>query len=477
MLVGESGCGKTTLLRQLSGNSGLQGKEKGTLSVLAKNAAYVWQNPERQIVTNCAEHELVFALENEGRTPCVMRRKLAEIVAVFGLEDILEKDTMSLSGGEKQILNVAASLITSPEILLLDEPSAQLDPVSATRLYDMLRHINEDYGITIIIAEQRLEEAITYADTMLLLEKGTVIAQGGLREVYRKVQGTGKTCFFPNYVNMFMEEIPLTKKEARLLFNTYYREKNVEKEMKTCLQESGKKKGISCKNLRFRYEKKGRDVLRDCTCHIMSGKITCFVGANGSGKTTLLRILGRQFIPYSGKVKGMPEKISFLSQNPDYMFCFETVEKELFQAGEMAEKLWRYFGMKGYEKRHPYDLSGGEKQRLALCLALGKEADCYLLDEPTKGMDNGAKYILLNIIKEIKKQGKTVLFVSHDMEFIARAADEIALMFQGKTETKQSVYEFFQGNAFYTTSLHQITKEVSSRIVVEEDVLTYVEKK
>lgn len=473
LLVGDSGCGKTTLLRQLAGNNDWQGREEGVLTIHTDKTGYVWQNPDNQIVTDRVEHEIVFGLENEGMTVEQMRRKLAEIVAIFGLEDLLAKDTMALSGGEKQMLNIASALVMDTELLLLDEPTSQLDPVSATRLYDMLRHINEEYGITIVMAEQRLEEAVTYADTMLLLSGGNIVSQGLIKEVYEEIRGTENERFFPSYMKFFEEELPWTKKEARLFFQKMYEstESNPPKQTEQSTNE------VFCNHLRFRYEKNSHDVLSECTCRIAKEKITCIVGANGSGKTTLLRILSGQFIPYYGKVKHMSKSVSYLPQNPDYMFLTETVEKEIHLAGEEAKQLLQRFGLEEYGKRHPLDLSGGEKQRLALCLVLSKEADCYLLDEPTKGMDGYTKHILMHMLRQKKEQGKTVIIVSHDMEFVARAADDVALMFQGNIETVQNARDFLEGNRFYTTSIHRIAKEVNEHIITEEDISLYAKKK
>ena len=209
-MTGSSGCGKTTLLRQLSKQSGWNGEESGLLNNQAEPVAYVWQNPESQIVTDRVEYELVFGLENMGMPKEKMRRRLAEVVTDFGLEQLLKRETMELSGGEKQLLNVASAMAMNPQLLLLDEPTSQLDPVATGQLCDMLRRINEEYGTTIILAEQRLEEILSFVDWMLFIEDGEIAAQGKPAGVYSKMRGTRQESFFLSYMKFFSSPV-LTK--------------------------------------------------------------------------------------------------------------------------------------------------------------------------------------------------------------------------------------------------------------------------
>lgn len=473
MLAGPSGCGKTTLLRQLSRKSGWSGREEGVLLNHAGQTSYVWQNPEGQIVTDRVEYEIVFGLENMGLSREKMRRRLAEIVTNFGLEEMLKRDTMELSGGEKQLLNVASSMAMNPELLLLDEPTSQLDPVASRQLFDMLRHISEEYGTTIIIAEQRLEEIVPIVDGMLVMKDGAVVAEGNPREIYPNLKGTEHDVFFPSYMKLFERQTVLSKKEARLAFEREYK----------CIQEniSGKKECnqelssyLECKNLSLRFTKKGNDVLANCCCKIPKEKITCLVGGNGSGKSTLLRILAGNLQPFGGKIKGVPESLMYLPQNPSYVFLEETVAEELQGIQEDLRLPWELETLMG---RHPSDLSGGERQRLGLCKILSQEAECYLLDEPTKGLDFPMKQLLANQLNKLKKQGKTIIVVSHDMEFVARLADMVAMMFDGDIVVMEKTRDFFEGNQFYTTALHRIAGQFNSHIILEEDVNIYAKKK
>ena len=472
LLAGPSGCGKTTLLRQLAGESRLRGREEGRLQKETSKTAYVWQDPENQIVTDSVSYEIIFGLENMGVPEEQMKRRLAEIVTAFGLEELAERDTMQLSGGEKQILNVASSLAMNPDLLLLDEPTSQLDPVAARRLYDLLHQINEEYGITIVIAEQRLEHIVPMADQITCMERGRIVAAGDPRGVFARVRESEMADFFPSYMKLGANV--LSKKEARLWFEKHYwSARDTEPETRG---EQGEK-GIVGKDLWFRYERKDKDVLQDCSGYFLKGGITCLAGGNGSGKTTLLRILAGQLRAYHGRVKKMPQTTAYLPQDPSYLFLEETVEAECRRMTEQGREYARRFGLDGLADRHPSDLSGGERQRLGLSLVLGQEAEAYLLDEPRKGMDAGVKRCLGEILQELTKRGKLVLMVSHDMEFAARYCDSMALMFQGKILLQSESRAFFEENQFYTTSINRVAGRVNPHIITIEDVERYAEKK
>lgn len=483
LLAGASGSGKTTLLRQLSGNTAWQGREEGELICRNKGCGYVWQNPASQIVTDRVEYEIVFGLENIGMPKEKMQRRLAEVVTFFGLEELMNRDTMNLSGGEMQTLNVAAAVAMNPELLLLDEPVSQLDPVAARRLYELLRQINEELGITVVIAEQRLEEVVSLADTMVLMQDGEILAKGRPGEVYRTVRLTSERRYFPSYMQIYPEtedDFPhmVSKKKARQWFTGHYRAKSELSEEPIGMQRKlSDKKNMFCQNLFFRYEKSLPDVVKECSCEIPLQAVTCLAGGNGSGKTTLLQILSGRYRPYHGKIKNLPENISLLPQQPLYLFLEETLEREFHGQPKRVQALIHQFGLEKILERHPADVSGGEIQRLALCLVLGREADLYLLDEPTKGMDEAAKIILGDILSDMTEQGKTILMVSHDMEFAARTAEYMALMFQGRVELLTDTRSFFEENQFYTTGINRIARDVSEHIITIKDVERYAEKK
>lgn len=476
LLTGPSGCGKTTFLRQLAGGHDLQGREEGHLVNEAEGAAYVWQDPDNQIVTDSVEYEIMFGMENKGVPVNQMRCRLAEIVTAFGLEELAERSTMELSGGEKQLLNVASSLVMNPELILLDEPTSQLDPVAAVRLYDLLRRINEELGVTIVIAEQRLEDLVPLADQMICMEKGQILAAGEPRRVFAQIRGTECEAWFP--AAMRLSEGLLTKKEARIWFEEHYRPK-----AGSC-EDAGQKKGtlekqpdsLVLKDLYFRYGKKERDVLQSCSGIFPTSKITCLAGGNGSGKTTLLRLLAGQIRPYRGRFRPDTLSAAYLPQNPSYLFLEDTVQGEWEAMTEQGQELAEHLGLSSLKERHPSDLSGGEKQRLALSLVLGQEADLYLLDEPTKGMDAEAKQVLGEVLQALAFRKRRIVMVSHDMEFAARYADQMALLYQGQIVLQTGAREFFEENQFYTTSINRVARRVDPRIITIEDVADYAEK-
>ena len=339
------------------------------------------------------------------------------------------------------------------------------------QLCDMLRRINEEYGTTIILAEQRLEEILSFVDWMLFIEDGEIAAQGKPAGVYSKMRGTRQESFFPSYMKFFSSPV-LTKKEARLAMDCEY--ESVQAPDRKEQKNSPDKRFIQCDKLSLRFDKKGEDILRQCSCRIAREKITFLVGGNGSGKTTLLRILAGFLLPYAGRVRGVPQTVGYLPQNPRYLFLKDTVEEELYGIEEKLQKPWQ---MERYAGRHPADLSGGELQRLALCKVLSQDAECYLLDEPSKGLDWQMKEVLAERLRTLKQMGKTVVVVSHDMEFAAKLADVVGLMFDGDIIVMEDMRDFFGGNQFYTTAMHRIAGQLNSHIILEEDVNIYAKKK
>jgi len=479
LLAGGSGSGKTTLLRQFFGDNALQGKSEGKLLCSSNGIGYVWQNPASQIVTDRVEYEIVFGLENIGMSKEHMQRRLAEVATFFGLEDLLQRDTMNLSGGEMQTLNVAAAVAMNPELLLLDEPASQLDPVAARRLYELLRQVNEELGITVVIAEQRLEDVIFLADQMILMKQGELVAVGAPGNVYQNSTAADRRRFFPSYMQVYQNDAKevlevISQKTARQWFEKNYKEKEQEE---TVLSKEKTHEVIYCKNLYFRYEKNLADVIKECSCDIPKGEITCIAGGNGSGKSTLLQILSGRYHPYHGKIKNMSKTISYLPQQPKYLFLEDCFEKELTHASDEVKE-WIYkFGLEDLLQRHPADVSGGELQRMALSFVLGKDAEIYLLDEPTKGMDRDSKEIFKDILRGLSELGKTIIMVSHDMEFAAQIANYMGLMFQGRVDLLTDSRSFFEDNQFYTTELNRIARNVSKHIIIGEDVERYAKKK
>lgn len=476
VVCGPSGSGKTTLLRQL--------KEKNP------EFGFVMQNPQTQTVTDTVLHELAFGMESQGVLPERMWHAIAETAVYFGMEDWLEREMFSLSGGETQLVNLAAVLAMDPPVILLDEPTSQLDPMAATEFLEAVKRLNAQMGITIIMIEQRLEEVLAACDRMLVLNDGCVMAYGSVKDVYEticraeleneKAHYSGQyLSYMPSYVRLYAaanvstDECPQSVKECRKWFNetkpelsiwekSLSREKFPEKEM-----ERGELSGacsVACEHVFFRYERTGRDILKDVQYCAYPGHIFGIVGGNGSGKSTFLKVLTGAKRHYHGKVK-VDGEVAYLPQEPKYLFIQDKV-KDIVTTREAIEK----FGLDGLLERHPYDMSGGQMQRLAMAYLYEKDASVYLFDEPTKGLDPDWKRMFGTWLEEMAGQGKTVIVVTHDVEFAANYCQWISMCFHAELTEPMRTVEFFKGHHFYTTAIHKIVKERYPDLVSERSL-------
>ena len=487
-LCGPSGSGKTTLLRQLVPAIAPAGELSGrilftgrTASGEAPRVGFVGQDPENQIVTDTVAHELSFGLENLGLDPAVMERKMAETAAFFGIDSWYDRRTDTLSGGQKQLLALAACLAADPEVLLLDEPTAQLDPVAASTFLQTVAKINRDMGITVIMTEHRLEEVLPLASHLAVLEEGKILGHGAPASVGReliekkhvmgrampaalRVRGMTDTAVAGNMEGSW----PLDVRSGRRYLDELLSDRDLSV---TVLPEEPEEKGteaLKAADVWFRYERNEDDVLKGLTITARKGGLFAVMGGNGSGKTTLLSLLTGARKPYRGNVR-TGGKVGAVPQDPTLLFGSTSVAKELGD-GETAVVIAGRLGLDGLLERHPYDLSGGEQQRLALAKALLADPDILLLDEPTKGLDRGAKEELAAILKDLCEEGKTVLMVSHDIDFCSLYADRCALLFDGRLTGEDKPRRFFGGNAFYTTAASRMSRHLFREAVTAEAV-------
>lgn len=504
ILYGPSGCGKTTLLKLMKKEMIPKGRIKGELLYKGHNISelnsrqsaaeigYVMQNPESQIVTDKVWHELAFGLENLGESNAVIRRKTAEISSIFGINKWFRNETDKLSGGQKQLLNLASVMILSPELLLLDEPVSQLDPFSASAFTDMLLRFNREYGITVIIAEHNLENIYSFADKIAVIDKNKL-----------RYFGIPRTCcVFFSKNEQIVEGLPLPSKiyhkfgiqtscpinirEAKDFIQKYC--PNNIKKIEIKLTEINNPYCIELKNIFFRYEKKSEDIIKNLELKIKEGEIYAIVGGNGSGKTTLLSIILGQNTPYSGKVlikgkkKSSYSDIAYIPQNPVILFTEETIKEDLLNfavrcgiqkaiAPNVINHLCRKLDIINIINNHPYDLSGGEIQKAALAKIMIKNPNILLLDEPTKGIDAWSKKEFISILKNLSKDGKTIILVTHDNEFAAEISDRCGLLFDGLIISEDNTREFYSHNDFYTTSASRITKGYFDNAITLEDII------
>jgi energy-coupling factor transport system ATP-binding protein len=502
VLAGGSGCGKTTLLKllkrelaphgELAGKIYFCGKEQSTLSAResAAEIGFVLQNPEASIVTDKVWHELSFGLENLGFGADYIRLRIGEMANYFGIAHMFREGTAHLSGGQKQLLSLAAVMAMSPKLLLLDEPTAQLDPIAAADFIATLKKINRELGTTVIVAEHRLEELFPIADKVAVLEKGALAAFGSPREVCRTLAEHPVSAGFPTSARIWSKtrgtgEAPLTVREGRRFLELAVKETTPKTKKNTSKHaEIGKKSApaLSLSAVFHRYEKSSPDILRGASLELCEGEFFCLLGANGAGKTTVLRTAAGLLKPYSGKVSTHGKKAVLLPQNVQNVFIKSTVREDIedmlathgtkkeetpVKTAYLAEKL----GISHLLEKHPYDISGGEAQKCALAKVLAAKPDILLLDEPTKAIDPAAKRELARIVNELCREGAAVLAVTHDVEFAAENADRCALFFDGEILAPATPHTFFSANNFYTTAASRISRDIFENAVTEGDVL------
>ena len=594
VLCGKSGCGKSTLLRQLKSDLAPYGSKSGRICYYGQNLTeidhrqqsqeigYVLQNPENQIVTDKVWHELAFGLESLGYDTPSIRLRVAEMASYFGIHQWFYKNVSELSGGQKQLLNLAAIMAMHPKLLILDEPTSQLDPIAASDFLETVRKINRDIGTTVILTEHRLQDVIPWADKVYVLDQGGLLTQGTPGEIgeFLKEKHHGMFLSMPVPMQIYAEvesdlPCPLTVREGRnwitqvmqkarhdkleqvchdreqLLNESYHDEMNVEKHdrafeknnefestktddftqnsstdinidtnevnsksnsklhktlntLRSKIPHMSKEfetPAIQVKDVWFRYEKDGRDVVQDLNLEVKQGEFYALVGGNGTGKSTTLSLISRVRAPYRGKIllNGVDIRrytdtqlyrgyLGVLPQNPQSMFIRKTVREDLYsiiggakekkspeytasmKKAEAIEGIVSLTRLEGLLDRHPYDLSGGEQQRLALAKVLLLQPRLLLMDEPTKGLDTEYKQELGEILKKLQEHGITIFMISHDVEFVAEYADRVGLFFQGNVVTSKPAAEFFAGNSFYTTAANRMARHYFPDAVTGKEV-------
>ena len=506
VLCGKSGSGKTTLLRQLKSVLAPHGKKSGeilfngvsldkvSLGEQSAKIGYVMQNPDDQIVTDKVWHELAFGLESLGCDQRTMRARVGEMACYFGIADWFHKDVANLSGGQKQLLNLASIMAMQPEVLILDEPTSQLDPIAASDFLNTVRKINLELGTTVMITEHRLEDIFPYADRAIVMDGGRVIADDTPRNIGKRLYAQRNDMFtaMPTPVRVFYGadgagDCPLTVREGRTWLSKLYPNPKVTALPAEKPVDEMKDPALSLKELWFRYEKDSPDVLRGVSAKVPVGSLYAIVGGNGAGKSTMLKAVCGICKPYRGKVKvfGKPvEKyksaelfggcLAMLPQDPKSLFVKKTVREDLTEMTGDEKKIAQIAAVCEIEDlldSHPYDLSGGEQQRAALAKVLLTDPKLLLLDEPTKGIDSFFKEKLAGILCKLKRQGITVVMVSHDVEFCARYADSVSMFFDGQLLTTDTPRRFFGNNSFYTTAANRMSRHVFSMAVTAEDVV------
>lgn len=557
LLCGASGCGKSTLLRQLktilrphgviSGEIRFGGKILDEMDAREQSAriGYVMQDPDAQLVTDKVWHELAFGLESLGFDTKTIRIRVAEMASYFGIQEWFHKGVEELSGGQKQILNLASIMVMHPQILILDEPTSQLDPIAANEFLETVYKINRELGTTILMTEHRMQEVFHLADRVIVMDGGKVLLDGWPQVVARHLFEMNHAMFqaIPVPTQIFLEVekekaaprisnvepgtpervegwIPLTIRDGRTYLerklvsmdNDDFHSSVINDQKKASVKEkieadkdNNKEVMIDIDEVWFRYEKDTPDIVKGASLKIMKGEIYCLLGGNGTGKSTLLSCMCRMRKPYRGKITLGGKNLARYSdrelyqaylgvvpQTPQSLFVKKNVRLELFEMiGGPKERLSEDFPIDMEKARvvdeiaklvhlehrmdsHPFDLSGGEQQRLALAKILLLRPKVLLMDEPTKGMDALLKQEFAEILMTLKDHGVTIFMVSHDIEFCAEYADRCGMFFDGGVVSEDIPKNFFACNSFYTTAANRMVRAFDREAILKEEVVKLI---
>ena len=494
LLCGQTGSGKTTLLRHLVPALTPHGTRSGTIAVNVP-VGFVQQDPDNQIVTDLVFHELAFALENQALPTQAIRRRVAETASYFGMEYLLETSTHTLSGGQKQLLNLAAVLVAQPEVLVLDEPTAQLDPIAAQNFLRHLARINRELGTTIICAEHRLDETLDLADKVLLLNSGGAeqLTTYTPKDFVISCQTTNKNFipYLPEPTQIALaapsppKDLPISVNQGRTwLKETTGANTIAQTKTETPALAPTSAPALTLKDLCFRYSKDTPFILKHLTASFTPGKIHAIVGGNASGKSTLLNIIARLEKPQLGKVI-LPKstRLAALPQNPKATLIHDTLREDLQSAARTAHaptpdsnattdtitQIATQLNLTHLLGRHPYDLSGGETQKAALAKLLLTHPDIILLDEPTTGLDAIAKQEIGTLLAQLATTGKTIIMVTHDLPFAAQHAHTCSLLANTEIIAHAPARDFFTGNSFYTTPTSRMTRNILAHCTTTTD--------
>jgi len=504
LLVGGSGSGKTTLIRAMAGllEDFYGGVYEGSLRVvgrelrdldrrtLVQKVGVVFQDPESQLVMTTGEEEMAFGLENLGLSNSLMQRRIMEVSSALSLSDFRTRYVHELSGGQKQKVVLGSVLALQPDILLLDEPTSQLDPVAAEEILTLIRRLNEENGITVVLAEQKMERCIHFADRIIAMASGRIVRDSedvaGIAEWSLKNHLPMVPPLSRLFAGIGCEAVPVTVKEGRRILKEegLFQSGSEGPASSTCPVFQETEPFVELENLWFAYPD-GHEVLRGINLGFGHGSFTVVMGENGGGKTTLLKHLNGLLRPGRGRVmmagrdvrevpvEKLSARVGYLSQEPgDYLFMPTVREEVGFTLEHLGlkdegrvEAILQRLAIKPLEKEYSRDLSAGERQRVALASVLVSEPDMLLLDEPTRGLDYRLKEELGSLLKDLVAGGMTVVVVSHDVEFAAEYAQRIVLLYEGRVIESGDKHEILSDSTFYSPQISKLFKNYETGIV------------
>ncbi len=501
-VAGSSGSGKTTLLRQLKPELWPVGKRTGeilfegkpisemTAAESAQNIGMVFQSPEDQLVMDNVLQELAFSLENVGMAPNDIQKRIAELVSFLGLQDILYANVQNLSGGQKQLVNLAAVLILRPKLLLLDEPTAQLDPIATKEFVSLLKRIHDELGIAIVMNEHVLDDVLPLSNKLWIVDNGEIAYTGDVSTVLSQLWEQPKLrAFVPDVPYVFLNNQLTTKLDLKQLPLTVVKGRDVlqqnqigfkQERLDNTPPNASKKLAAKVSHVSFEYDKNGYYILDDLNLSVNENDWLAIIGKNGTGKTTLLKVIMGLLPARRGSSKLLGKRVKswdktefykqvcYLSQTPSEYFAYDSVMEEYVERGKQlgladpeaaAKDMLEQMTITHVADQNPHDASGGEQQLIALGMLLLSQPKLLLLDEPTKGLDPIRRTKLGNILKNLQtKQGLTIIMVSHDMAFSAKFANQCALLFDGKIVSQEEPHAFFAENFFYTTTTNRMLR-------------------
>ncbi|MBB6631594.1 ABC transporter ATP-binding protein [Clostridium algidicarnis] len=524
LVIGKSGSGKSTLAKVISGSipNFYGGTLKGLLEIEGincidkigdkdrRNVSMVFQDPEKQLIMNKVHREIAFGLENIGLETSDIHKRLWESLQFCSLLDFYNRDIKTLSGGEKQKVVIASALAMRDECIILDEPTSQLDPSSAEEIINLIKKINEELGVTIIVIEQRIERWLEFSDKVTFMKQGEIDFFGTPEDFLN----TDNSSFMPSYIDalryMSIKESPKTFKNARIIMekqvgkkikieempneNKGYKE-HKEKKTKSLVGKLFSKKEkeegeITIRDLKVNYDDKS--VLNNINLNIKKGDFCALIGPNGAGKSTFLKAI-MNLIEYKGNIRfqnknikdldkrGFYKNVGYVSQNPNDYISRDSVYNEIkftldnynIKDEKKINKVIKRLNLEHLKDKNPRDISGGERQRLAIATMIVLEPKVLLIDEPTRGLDNENKKMLQDILKEINRLGVTIILITHDMDFAASSANRFIMLFNGKITSDGDMQKVFKEGFYYTTTLHKLFNNINKNIFNLEDVNTF----
>ncbi len=512
LVTGPSGGGKSTFLRAINGivPNFYGGKIGGEVIVKGKNASktstnkmseivgMVFQDPENQLVTSQVEREVAFGMENLCFPKYLMNKRVEEALDAVNISNLRERSISELSGGQKQKVAISSALATHPDILLLDEPTSELDPGSAEGVLNVIEKINDELGLTILLVEHRLERVMHHVDRMLMIDGGKLIYDGSPRKIKSEYVKNWKVGLPPvTRLSLKFEDkirnngMPLTVKEARLSLKKVL--SNPKKKISWEKKESTGKICLSMENIFFSYDSQ-KDVLKNISLNVYEGDMIAIMGKNASGKTTLVKLMNGLVKQRRGKVllfgkkinehtlSELIQKVGIVFQDPNLHLFNDTVEEEVSFVlrnlnvsedliAKKVEEILKKFKIYDYRKSYPHDLSGGQRQRVAIASVLVSEPEILILDEPTRGMDY---YLKKELISYLKEKSKTAIMVTHDIETAAEFADRVVLLSEGKIVSDGNKRDVLSNALLFSPQINRLIQPYS-KYGISDDSLTVEE--